>query len=153
MTTELSRKLRRESTPPERRMWSLLKPFRISGWHFRREVPIGPYVADFACLHAGLVIEVDGRSHDHADVAAHDALRDAYMAGRGLHVLRFPNEAVLKYPGDVMAQIAEVLDAVRGASNTPTPVPSPQGGGEPRRRPRRHRPPRSGQGTPTGRDI
>ncbi len=110
-------------------MWAILKPFREQGWHFRREVPIGPYFADFACLHAKLVIEVDGESHRFVSVAASDAVRDEYMASRGILVLRIPNDEVLNNADGVMAHIAGVLDSLRRATNTPTPVPSPQGGG------------------------
>jgi very-short-patch-repair endonuclease len=122
-------------------MWSILRPFREQGWHFRREVAIGPYYADFACLHAKLVIEVDGESHRFEAVAAGDEIRDEYMASRGIHVLRIPNYEVLDNPDGVMAYIAGILESLRRASNTPTPVPSPQGGGG--RKPRRPRQPRT----------
>jgi very-short-patch-repair endonuclease len=124
-----ARQLRHNQTGPERAMWSILWGFRNDGWHFRRQQPIGPYHADFACLHAGLIVEVDGETH----VDEHrDFVRDDYMRSRGLHVLRFTNDDVLHHPDAVYTAIAGVLAAVASASNTPHPVPPPQGGRRPR---------------------
>ena len=127
--TTRARQLRRNQTGPERALWRILWGFRQDGWHFRRQQPIGPYYADFACLHAGLIVEVDGETHVDED---RDAVRDDYMRSRGLHVLRFTNDDVLQYPDAVHTTIAGVLAAVSGASNTPHPVPPPQGGRRPR---------------------
>lgn len=110
-------------------MWSILKPFRAKGWHFRRQAPVGPYYADFACLHANLVIEVDGESHNFTFLT--DADRDEYMRSRGINVVRVTNDDVLRNPDGVYWHIAGVLDAATATTNTPTPAPSPQGGGEP----------------------
>ena len=120
-----ARQLRRNQTGPERAMWGILWSFRQDGWHFRRQQPVGPYYADFACMHAGLIVEVDGETHVDEN---RDAQRDDYMRGRGLHVLRFTNDDVLHHPDAVYTAIAGVLAAVSGASNTPHPVPPPQGG-------------------------
>jgi very-short-patch-repair endonuclease len=138
MPTDLARNLRRIAPKAERVLWNALKPLRDQGWHFRRQVPIGSYIADFACLHANLVIEVDGPTHDFTYVA--DADRDEYMRSRGINVLHFSNDDVLNNSDGVFEAIAGVLNAVSLTSNTPTPAPSPQGGGEPKqRRPRRPR--------------
>ena len=59
----LAQKLRLEQTPSERRFWAMLYTFRQSGWHFRRQAPIGPYIVDFVCKRARLVFEIDGESH------------------------------------------------------------------------------------------
>ena len=58
-----ARKLRREQTPAERRFWALLHPWRDAGQHWRRQAPIGPYIADFACKRLKLIIEIDGDTH------------------------------------------------------------------------------------------
>ena len=129
MSIERARQFRRSQTGPELAMWRILWAFRQEGWHFRRQQPVGRYYADFACLHAGLIVEVDGETHIDEQ---RDALRDDYMRGRGLHVLRFSNDDVLHYPEAVYTTIAGVLAAVAGASNTPHPVPPPQGGRRPR---------------------
>ncbi len=82
-----ARELRREMSMTERRVWSRLRRRQLSGFKFRRQVPIGPYFADFACLKAGLVVEVDGDHH--GEQAAYDARRDRYFAGMDFEVLRF----------------------------------------------------------------
>ena len=131
MSIERARALRREQTGPERAMWRILWHFREQGWHFRRQQPVGPYYADFACLHAKVVVEVDGETH--GTTVARDAARDEYMRGRGIHVLRFTNDDVLRNADGVFEVIAGVLGAAMGTQNTPHPVPPPQGGRRPSR--------------------
>ena len=70
-------------------MWSRLRRNRLDEWHFRRQAPIGPYTVDFACVAAGLVIEVDGGQH--AAQREKDAARTAYLEARGYRVIRFWN--------------------------------------------------------------
>jgi very-short-patch-repair endonuclease len=88
-------------------------------------VPIGPFVADFACLKRRLIIEVDGDQHGTDDALAYDARRDAYLKREGFGLLRFSNR-------EIMTEIDAVLDTVHAAlvATTPTPYPSPQGGGD-----------------------
>jgi very-short-patch-repair endonuclease len=89
--TTVAQKLRRQSTLSERRMWALLHPFRDRGYHFRKQVQIGTYVADFACHHAMLIMGVDGEQHGTPTAQANDALRDDYFRGRGFRVIRIPS--------------------------------------------------------------
>ena len=124
-----ARGLRANATIVERRLWNLLRPYREQGYHFRRQVPIGPYFADFACHHARLVIEADGTSHDDA---GRDIRRDGYMQARGFRVLRLANSDVVGNPEGVLALIGQYLRGV--VPLAPTPSPSPQGGGVPRSR-------------------
>ena len=91
-----ARRLRRHMTAAESALWVELRRLPLSGTHFRRQAPFGPFIADFLCHGARLVIEVDGGAHDHDDVAAHDAEREAWMRSRGYRVLRFRNPDVLK---------------------------------------------------------
>ena len=70
-------------------LWAELRTFRRHGYAFRRQAPIGRYVADFLCRKARLVIEVDGRHHDDPDQMAQDAARDAWLASEGYTVMRF----------------------------------------------------------------
>jgi len=105
----LAQKLRADPTEPERRLWNLLHSFRTSGYHFRKQVALGPYVADFACLHAHLVIEVDGDSHFSDEAARRDTERDAYLHARGLTVLRFTNDDVNRSPDGTYTAIANYL--------------------------------------------
>ena len=83
-TTAFARVLRKRVTKSEARLWLYLRNSAL-GAPFRRQHPIGPYFADYYCAPLKLCIEVDGDGHD----AAHDARRDAFMAGEGITVLRF----------------------------------------------------------------
>jgi very-short-patch-repair endonuclease len=77
----VARNLRREQTPFEPQLWKILRAGRLNGFHFRRRYPIGPYIADFTCIKAQLVIELDDNSHD--ERLEHDARRDAAMSSMG----------------------------------------------------------------------
>ncbi|HYF21863.1 MAG TPA: DUF559 domain-containing protein [Caulobacteraceae bacterium] len=98
-----ARDLRRVSTPAEKALWRLLRDRRLSGLKFRRQAPIGSYVADFACLSARLVLEADGGVH-RLRVEA-DTERDAWLRSQGFRVLRFSNEVILSRPDLVIAAI------------------------------------------------
>ena len=131
MTTERARELRRLSSPPERKPWQILYEFRQRGYHFRRQHPIGPFYADFACVKAKLVIEADGITHASDADIARDAARTSVIASYGFRVIRFWNNDIMGNPDGVFLEIERALEAVPGL--TPTPVPSPsEGGGRPR---------------------
>jgi very-short-patch-repair endonuclease len=132
MTKWRAREMRNEPTLAERRLWNILYSLRQRGYHFRRQVQIGPYYADVACYDARLIIELDGATHSTDEEIEHDRRRDAYLRSRGFRVLRFWNYDV----GDNASGVGEaILGALTGTSPlAPTPRPSPQGGGEPRRR-------------------
>ncbi|SFZ84322.1 Very-short-patch-repair endonuclease [Devosia enhydra] len=119
-----ARSLRASMGEPERALWRILFWFRREGFHFRRQAQLGPYFVDFACHHAGLVIEVDGSSHDSEDAQAADRRRDAYLEARGYRVLRISNAEAMRNADGVYLKLA---DSLRG--HTPTLDPSPQGGG------------------------
>jgi len=105
-----ARELRLAMSPPERRLWALLRG-RQCGVGFRRQHPVGPYIADFYCREAGLVVEIDGDSHyREAEAIRHDAARDKYMARLGLRVLRFAASDVGR---DARAVALAVVDAAR----------------------------------------
>jgi very-short-patch-repair endonuclease/DNA modification methylase len=90
-----SKTLRREMTPPERKLWTVLRNDQ-TGFTFRRQHPIGRYIADFYSRDAQLVVEVDGApAHSSEEALAHDQARDAYLCGLGLEVLRVPAREVL----------------------------------------------------------
>jgi very-short-patch-repair endonuclease len=90
-----SKTLRREMTPPERKLWAVLRNGQ-TGFTFRRQHPIGRYIADFYSRDAQLVVEVDGvLAHSSEEALAHDQARDAYLRGLGLEVLRVPAREVL----------------------------------------------------------
>jgi very-short-patch-repair endonuclease len=101
-----ARRLRAIPTDAERKLWSLLRRKQLQGWHFRRQHPIPPYFADFACLAAKLVIEADGGQHD-ADGS--DRRRDAAIRMKGWRILRFSNQEILKNPEGVVDAIVVEL--------------------------------------------
>jgi very-short-patch-repair endonuclease len=120
-----ARLLRRSPTDAERKLWFLLRSLKPLGIHFRRQAPIGIYIADFV-WHAGkIVVEVDGSQHAEAR-KDHDAKRTQWLRSQGYRVLRFWNNDVLKTPRGV----GEAILAAARESGDPTPNPSPQGGGE-----------------------
>ena len=108
MSTELKRKLRSNSTAAERAFWRLLYPFRTGGFHFRKQVQVGSYYVDFACIRAQLVVEIDGDTHGSELTQANDETRDAYLRARGFAVLRFSNDDVLKNPDGVFDVVSGV---------------------------------------------
>ncbi len=89
---------------PEVLMWQRLRG-SPQGMRFRRQHPVGPYVIDFFCRTASLVIEIDGMVHDTGDRPARDTVRDRYFAASGLSVLRVPAADVLRDPDAVAASI------------------------------------------------
>ena len=115
-----ARTLRRASTDAERALWYRLRDRRLAGRKFRRQHPVGPYFADFACVEAGWVIELDGGQHVHPANAAADARRTAAMNALGFHVMRFTDREALPQIDAVLTCILEWL--------TLTPTPLPQAG-------------------------
>ena len=101
-----ARTMRREPTPAERRLWGLLRGGRLEGLKFRRQVPLGDYIADFACLYPKVIIECDGGQH--AD-STYDAARDAWFRAQGFQVLRFWNNEVVEHPEAVAEAILRAL--------------------------------------------
>lgn len=93
MSKARARELRANMTDAERRLWSKLRRKQINGHRFRRQVPIGPYIVDFACLASRLLIEVDGGQHG-VDVER-DIRRTAWLESQNFRVLRFWNSDVL----------------------------------------------------------
>lgn len=104
-----AKRMRGTMTAAERALWRRLRAHRFRGLGFRRQVPIGPYVADFVCHECRLVIELDGGQHGVAGEALHDRQRTAWLAGRGFRILRFWNDEVLKNMGGALHRIEESL--------------------------------------------
>jgi very-short-patch-repair endonuclease len=108
-----ARQQRRAMSSPEVKLWALLRRLP-GGVKFRRQHPIGPYVADFYCPAAKLVIEVDGMVHDQAKAVVRDHVRDDYLQLLGLKVIRIPAVEVL---GDAVT-VADALVRLCGPSTT-----------------------------------
>jgi very-short-patch-repair endonuclease len=86
---ERAQQLRTNSTPAERRMWSMLRAKRLAGLKFRRQHVVGNFIADFVCLPARLIVEVDGDSHGDDEAVLRDTKRTEEIEGLGYRVIRF----------------------------------------------------------------
>ena len=122
-----ARRLRRQLSLPEMLLWRRLRLVRRE-LRFRKQHPIGPFVADFYCPSAKLVIEIDGAMHNHRADA--DYRRDQYMESLGLRVLRVPAADVLADPEGVADGLCRMCEAVHGppplsltAERSPSPLP------------------------------
>ena len=103
-----ARELRKEMTPAEKALWTLLRNRKLRGWKFRRQTAISIYIADFYCHEIRLVVELDGGAHEDRRQAAHDEDRDLYLRFLGHEVLRFSNRQIFDEPAAVLDRIAEV---------------------------------------------
>jgi very-short-patch-repair endonuclease len=116
--------LRRSATQPEQLLWSVLCNKRLGGLKFRRQHPIEPYIVDFYCSSANLVIELDGESHEGRQ--NYDAKRETHLLSLGLKIIRVTNDDVLKN----LEGVAEmILREASADSSEPSPNPSLQGRG------------------------
>jgi very-short-patch-repair endonuclease len=100
----------REPTPAEDRLWQMLRRHNLGGAKFRRQHVIGPFIVDFYCAAAQLVVEVDGPIHDLQQ--EEDKLRQDFLEQAGLTVLRFSNDEVVTHVGNVMMRIRRELDDI-----------------------------------------
>jgi very-short-patch-repair endonuclease len=110
-----ARKLRRPQTPAEQTLWRLLRDRRMGELKFRRQHPIGPFIADFCCAAARLVIELDGDSH--ASQGEYDQARSDWLQAQGYRVIRFTNQEVSR---DKEAVLQAILDACRSIPGAQT---------------------------------
>jgi very-short-patch-repair endonuclease len=118
-----ARALRSGMTDSERALWSRLRQQQL-GVKFRRQHPLGHYIADFACLSPKFIVELDGSQH--ADQGEYDERRDAFFAAQGFKVLRFATDEPLKNMDGVLAVIVEQLGL---AGESPHPNLPPEGEG------------------------
>ncbi|MAF20708.1 MAG: endonuclease domain-containing protein [Candidatus Peribacteraceae bacterium] len=91
-----TKKLRKKMTPEEIILWQELRNRKCGGLKFRRQVNIGPYIADFLCKEHGTIIELDGKIHDKTEQKERDINRDEYLEELGYKILRITNEELLK---------------------------------------------------------
>ena len=119
-----AKRLRREVTDAERKLWSALRNRQLGGAKFRRQQPIGPYIADFVCQELRLIIEADGGQHA---IGNSDERRTAFLQSKGYRLLRFWNN-------DILANLDGVAGVIAAALSFPHPAqatlesPSPSGG-------------------------
>ncbi|HYD87988.1 MAG TPA: DUF559 domain-containing protein [Vitreimonas sp.] len=115
-----AKQLRRRMPRSEALLWSYIRKRALNGARFRRQHPIGPYIADFACIAAKLVLEVDGVTHWTPEELAHDARRTKYLEQQGWRVLRVTNADVYDNLSGVWETIAQHLPP-SAASQPPPP--------------------------------
>jgi very-short-patch-repair endonuclease len=117
----LARMLRQQSTDAERMLWKYLRAHRMAGYKFNRQVVIEPYIVDFACLEAKLILEADGGQH--LEQVEGDLERSVFLESLGYSVMRFWNH-------EILSDIDTVLEKIHGfLIEAPSPQPSPGGRG------------------------
>jgi very-short-patch-repair endonuclease len=109
LTLSRAKALRRKLTTAERILWSRLKGRQLGGWMFRVQHPVGPYIADFACVKQRLVVEVDGATHSTDAERRHDDVRTAYLKQEGWTIMRFWNHEVRTNLDGVLQVIESAL--------------------------------------------
>jgi len=110
LATLRARGMRRAATDAERKLWLLLRDRRLGGAKFRRQAPVGPYIADFVCLRLKLIVEADGGQHVESIA---DASRDRWLAREGYVVLRYSNLDILKNSEGVLADLYNRIEQRR----------------------------------------
>lgn len=103
------RRLRRDLTTAEQKLWSRLRDRQLANYKFRRQVPLGRFIVDFSCYDARVVIELDGGQRAEASRSTADGERTQWLESRGFCVLRFWNHEVLENIDGVLARILEIL--------------------------------------------
>jgi very-short-patch-repair endonuclease len=114
MHRDLARDLRKNTTLPEQQLWKALRKCQLNGYRFRRQMVLGRYIADFVCLNARLVIELDGNHH--GEQQGYDRERDNWMQQQQFQVLRFWNHEILNHQEAVLQQISQALQRSHHAS-------------------------------------
>jgi very-short-patch-repair endonuclease len=109
MASKNAKQLRSKATEAELRLWSVIRRRQLDGLRFRRQVPLGPFIVDFACYDARLVVELDGGQHGETTEA--DAARTQWLEGRGFRVVRFWNP-------EIFENLDGVLTVIRNATMT-----------------------------------
>jgi very-short-patch-repair endonuclease len=117
-----ARELRRSETDAERKLWHFLRDRQLGGHKFRRQHAVGLYIADFACVERGLIVELDGGQH--AGQQRYDARRTEFLVAHQFRVIRFWDNEVLTQTGAVLESILRELES------RPSPRPSPRKRGE-----------------------
>ena len=112
MAHQVARKLRKNETVAEKRLWQELRKLREQGYHFRKQHPIDGYIVDFACLPHLVIIDVDGYQHGEGAALRADAARDAHLRWRGCTVLRFNYGDVRDHLDGMMLKVLAALGAV-----------------------------------------
>jgi very-short-patch-repair endonuclease len=109
VTLDRSRRLRRDQTVAERKLWALLRHRSLAGLKFRRQYHIEKFIVDFCCVERSLVVELDGGQH--GGDGGGDAGREAFLNSEGYQVIRFWNNEVLMQTEAVLSRLLDALAA------------------------------------------
>jgi very-short-patch-repair endonuclease len=126
--TANARRLRRDPTEVEKKLWLALRRDQLNGLNFRRQHPVGPYVLDFYCPAIRLAVELDGGQHGEASQQLHDARRTAWLAAKGVRLVRYWNNDVTENLEGVLTDILRMAE-LRASELTPSPTLPLSGGG------------------------
>ena len=118
-----ARRLRHDMTKSETVLWTALKGRALGGWKFRRQHPVGPYIADFACLEAKTIVEVDGATHNTDAELEHDHKRTAFLESQGFHIVRVTNTGIY----DDLDGVVRLISAALAPSGPSGHLPRKQG--------------------------
>jgi very-short-patch-repair endonuclease len=116
ITFKKAKLLRQNQTAAEKILWDALRNRKLANHKFRRQHPVGPFIVDFFCNAANLVVEVDGAVHDLPEQKEYDQDRESYLRNLGLRVLRFRNE-------EVICELERVLHEIEQHLPSPKPFP------------------------------
>lgn len=109
----LAKRLRSDMPNAEHCLWQEIRRKQLAGHHFRRQLPIGPYVVDFACVKEKLIVELDGVGHSSEDDILKDEKRTAFLNEKGWRVIRFWND-------EIYGDVGSVIDTIAGHLSTAT---------------------------------
>jgi very-short-patch-repair endonuclease len=104
-----ARTLRKSETLAEKRLWEQLRNRNLDSFKFSRQVPIGPYIVDFACCERRLIVEVDGATHSTDEDLAHDTRRTGFLKSEGYGVIRFQNDEIMNGMDEVLTLLLQTL--------------------------------------------
>lgn len=105
----LARELRKNHTPQEKKLWNILRNHQFYGLKFRRQYPIGKYIADFVCKEEKIIIEVDGGQHNFEKNILNDNERTQYLESKGYKVIRFWNNDIDENLEGVFSKLKEII--------------------------------------------
>ena len=106
---DVARQLRKDSTQSEARLWEQLRNRLLENTKFRRQAPVGPYIADFLCAEKKLIVEIDGATHSTDTEVAYDHRRTTFLSENGFKVIRFQNVEISEGLDQVLTLITEAL--------------------------------------------
>ncbi len=123
ISTARSRRLRMRQTVSEMLLWRELRSRKLQGFKFRRQVAIGPFIADFYCAEAMLIIELDGSIHQESAVEQYDRNREKYLRNHGFYIFRCTNDEVNDSMDKLLSDISARCALSRGRPSPLSPLP------------------------------